>query len=55
VSIATIASCGPFRVTPRLCGLVDARWTSRGSLARVSADAHDRGVRGMCLQGRRAA
>jgi hypothetical protein len=31
-SIAAIATCGPFRVTPRLCGLVDARWTS-GELA----------------------
>jgi hypothetical protein len=30
-SIASIATCGPFRVTPRLCGLVDARWTSGGS------------------------
>jgi hypothetical protein len=42
-SIATIATCGPVRVTPRLCGLVDAWWTSRGPARQVSADAHEAG------------
>jgi hypothetical protein len=35
LQIASIATCGPFRVTPRLCGLVDARGARSPGSARI--------------------